>query len=64
VVRGLRDPLVGASWAERLASELPAGRLVVVPGVAHAAHYAAPRALARTIRRFVDEQAPAGVAVA
>lgn len=64
VVRGLRDPLVSASWAARLASELPAGRLVIVPGVAHAAHYAAPRSLARTIRRFVDEQAPAKVAVA
>ena len=64
VVRGLRDPLVSAAWAERVASELPAGRLVVVPGAAHAAHYAAPRSVARTIRRFVDEQAPASVAVA
>lgn len=64
VVRGLRDPLVSADWAERVASELPAGRLVVVPGAAHAAHYGAPRSVARTIRRFVDEQAPAQIAVA
>jgi pimeloyl-ACP methyl ester carboxylesterase len=64
VVRGLRDPLVGAPWAARLAAELPAGRLVVVPGVAHAAHYAAPRSVARVIRRFVDEVAPAATAVA
>jgi 2-hydroxy-6-oxonona-2,4-dienedioate hydrolase len=64
VVRGMRDPLVSAAWAEELASELPAGRLVVVPGVAHAAHYAAPRSVARTIRRFVDEQAPAQIAAA
>ena len=63
-MRGMRDPLVGAAWAERVASELPAGRLVVVPGVAHAAHYAAPRSIARTIRRFVDEQPAARVAVA
>ena len=64
VMRGMRDPLVGAAWAERVASELPAGRLVVLPGVAHAAHYAAPRSVARTIRRFVDEQPASRVAVA
>lgn len=57
VLRGMRDPLVSAAWAERVASALPAGRLAVVPGVGHAAHYAAPRSVARTIRRFVDEQA-------
>ncbi len=64
VVRGMRDPLVSAAWAERVASALPAGRLAVVPGVAHAAHYAAPRSLARTVRRFVDEQPASRVAVA
>jgi 2-hydroxy-6-oxonona-2,4-dienedioate hydrolase len=64
VVRGMRDALVSAAWAERVASELPAGRLAVVPGVAHAAHYAAPRSVARTVRRFVDEQPPARAAVA
>ena len=64
VMRGMRDPLVSAAWAERVASELPAGRLVVMPGVAHAVHYAAPRSVARTIRRFVDEQPAARVAVA
>ena len=64
VIRGMRDPLVSAAWAERLASALPAGRLVVVPGAAHAAHYAAPRSVARAVRRFVDEQAPSSAAVA
>jgi pimeloyl-ACP methyl ester carboxylesterase len=64
VVRGMRDPLVGAAWAERVASELPAGRLVVVPGAAHAAHYGAPRSVGRIIRRFVDEQPASRVAVA
>jgi pimeloyl-ACP methyl ester carboxylesterase len=63
VLRGMRDPLVSGGWAERVASALPAGRLGVVPGVAHAAHYAAPRAVARAVRRFVDEQ-PASQAVA
>jgi pimeloyl-ACP methyl ester carboxylesterase len=64
VVRGMRDPLVSAGWAERVAGRLPAGRLAVIPGVAHAAHYAAPRAVARAVRRFVDEQPAASVAVA
>jgi pimeloyl-ACP methyl ester carboxylesterase len=64
VIRGMRDPLVSPTWAARVASELPAGRLAVVPGVAHAAHYAAPRSVARTVRRFVDEQPAARVAVA
>jgi pimeloyl-ACP methyl ester carboxylesterase len=64
VVRGMRDPLVSAAWAERVALALPAGRLTVVPGVAHAAHYAAPRSVARTVRRFVDEQPASRAAVA
>jgi pimeloyl-ACP methyl ester carboxylesterase len=64
VMRGMRDPLVSAAWAERVASELPAGRLAVVPGAAHAAHYAAPRSVARTIRRFIDEQPASRLAVA
>jgi pimeloyl-ACP methyl ester carboxylesterase len=64
IVRGLRDPLVSAAWAARVASELPAGRLVIAPGTAHAVHYAAPRSMGRTIRRFVDEQAAANTAVA
>jgi pimeloyl-ACP methyl ester carboxylesterase len=64
VVRGMCDPLVSARWAERVASELPAGRLVVMPGAAHAAHYTSPRSVGRTIRRFVDEQAPARAALA
>jgi 2-hydroxy-6-oxonona-2,4-dienedioate hydrolase len=62
VIRGMRDPLVSAAWAERVAAALPAGRLAVVPGVAHAAHYAAPRSVGRTVRRFVDEQPASRVA--
>jgi len=64
VMRGVRDPMVSAAWAERVASELPGGRLALVPGVAHAAHYSAPRSVARTIRRFVDEQPASNAAVA
>jgi pimeloyl-ACP methyl ester carboxylesterase len=64
VLRGMHDPLVSAGWAERVASALPAGRLGVVPGVAHAAHYAAPRAVARAVRRFIGEQPASRAAVA
>ena len=64
VMRGMRDPLVSAAWAERVASALPAGRLAAVPGVAHAAHYAAPRSVARTVRRFIGEQPASRMAVA
>jgi 2-hydroxy-6-oxonona-2,4-dienedioate hydrolase len=64
VMRGMRDPLVSPAWAQRVASELPAGRLALVAGVAHAAHFAAPRPVARTIRRFVDAQPASRLAVA
>jgi hypothetical protein len=36
----------------------------VIPGAAHAAHYADPGTIGRTVRRFVDEQAPARLDVA
>lgn len=53
VVRGSRDPLVSRAWAEAAVRLVPAGRLVEVPGTAHAAHFAAPRRLARLICAFV-----------
>jgi pimeloyl-ACP methyl ester carboxylesterase len=42
VVRGERDPVVPQRWANVAARLLPAGRLAVIRGVAHVAHYAAP----------------------
>ncbi|HEX7125400.1 MAG TPA: alpha/beta fold hydrolase [Thermodesulfobacteriota bacterium] len=49
VVRGSRDPLVSRRWAETASRLLPRGRLVELPGVAHAAVYSAPRRLARVV---------------
>lgn len=56
VVRGERDPLVPARWAEEVASLLPAGELVVVPGAPHAVNYAAPHELANVIAAFSEDR--------
>ncbi len=53
VVRGGRDPIVSQCWAEEAARLLPAGRLVVIPGVAHTAQFSAPLECARVIRSFL-----------
>lgn len=53
IVRGARDPLVPQRWAERAAELLPHGRLIVLPGAAHAINYAQPKELARVIRDFL-----------
>ncbi len=55
VVRGERDPIVPARWAERAATLLPRGRLVVVPHGGHALNYSRPRDLARLVRAFLEE---------
>jgi pimeloyl-ACP methyl ester carboxylesterase len=54
VVRGGRDRVAPAGWAERLTAAFPCGELVVVPRYAHMAHYSAPLALAPVLRRFLD----------
>lgn len=53
VVRGARDPIVPERWARELASRLPHGRFISVPGAAHAVNYMAPHALARIVREFL-----------
>jgi pimeloyl-ACP methyl ester carboxylesterase len=55
VVRGDRDPIVPRTWAEEVASTLPRGRLVEVPGAAHAVNYNAPNALTRLTLDFLLE---------
>jgi 2-hydroxy-6-oxonona-2,4-dienedioate hydrolase len=53
VVRGARDPLVSQRWAEAVARLLPHGRLVVIPGAAHAVPYSAPVELGQVIEAFL-----------
>ena len=55
VVRGGRDPIVSAPWAEELARLLPRGRLVTLPDAPHAVNFSAPDALARAVRPFLRE---------
>ena len=57
VVRGERDPLCPQDWAEELARVASRGRLAVVRGAAHAAHYSHPRELAALVRGFLEEPA-------
>ena len=53
VLHGALDPIVPGWWAEEVAGLLPDGRLVVVPGAAHAMNYDAPSELARQVASFI-----------
>jgi 2-hydroxy-6-oxonona-2,4-dienedioate hydrolase len=58
IVRGSNDGFTGDEWVRDIVRMLPNGRLVVVPGEAHAVHYTRPRLVARIVREAVaDEQA-------
>ncbi len=57
VVRGGRDPLVPAGWAAQVCALLPFGRLLVIPGAAHAVPFSAPGELAQALDCFLDAPA-------
>ena len=61
VVRGALDPICRQSWAERVAADLPDGRLVVIPEVAHTLVFTSPRELAGVNRPFIDGTEPVAV---
>ncbi|SNR96872.1 Pimeloyl-ACP methyl ester carboxylesterase [Streptosporangium subroseum] len=50
VMRGAHDFIVPQAWAWRVASLLPQGKLVEVPGAGHTLNYSAPADVARVIR--------------
>lgn len=52
VVRGERDPIARADWAEALAAEAGDGLVVTIGGQAHHAQFTAPRAVADDLHRF------------
>jgi 2-hydroxy-6-oxonona-2,4-dienedioate hydrolase len=54
VVRGTKDPICRAAWAEYVTSRLPHGRLAVIPDVAHTLCYTAPVELADVTRDFLE----------
>ena len=55
VINGARDAITPGRWAADVAKRLPAGRLQVVPGVAHGVSSLAPRAFAAAVYRFVRD---------
>jgi pimeloyl-ACP methyl ester carboxylesterase len=57
VVWGERDAFVSREWAEECARLLPRGRLVVVPGAAHAVHYTSPALVAGIVAELLGEEA-------
>lgn len=53
VVHGTRDPIAPRPWAEQVASLLPQGQLVELPGAGHIPNYARPEELARAVLPFL-----------
>lgn len=54
VVLGARDARVPESWARRVVELLPQGRLVIIPGAAHALPSDSPLQLVRVVRPFLE----------
>lgn len=50
VLRGTRDALCPAEWAQRVAAAAPRGRLVTLPGAAHMTVQTHPAAVAAAVR--------------
>jgi pimeloyl-ACP methyl ester carboxylesterase len=57
VVGGECDPIVSAAWVRDMATRIPKGEAVILPGAPHAMNYSDPRALAGVIRAVVRDQA-------
>jgi 2-hydroxy-6-oxonona-2,4-dienedioate hydrolase len=55
VVRAGNDPVISQEWAERCASIVPDGRLIVIPGYCHTIHFIAPEVFTDAIRPFLLE---------
>lgn len=55
VVRGEHDPVCGAAWARLAAAQPRNGRLVVVPGAAHAVHWSHPAAVVQVVDELAEE---------
>ena len=56
IVRGSNDGFTGDEWVREVVRLLPHGRLVVVPGEAHAVHYTRPRLVAQIVREAVADE--------
>ena len=54
IVRGSRDPIVSQRWAEEVSELLPAGRLVILEGAAHAVNHNSPETLTESVLDFLS----------
>ncbi|RJT96498.1 alpha/beta hydrolase [Arthrobacter frigidicola] len=59
IIRGTLDPIARRDWCARLAGAARRGRLVEIPGQAHAAHRAGAAAVSAAIIRTVEGRLPA-----
>ncbi|HJU53973.1 MAG TPA: alpha/beta hydrolase [Pyrinomonadaceae bacterium] len=55
VVRGSRDPIVSERWAALVSELLPAGRLALLEGAAHAVNHNSPEELAEIVLDFMKD---------
>jgi len=56
VVGGEDDPIAPASWVRDLASRMPHGKAIIVPGASHALNYSNAPELAAAIDRAMGSQ--------
>ncbi|HET8528564.1 MAG TPA: hypothetical protein VFL60_06620 [Gaiellaceae bacterium] len=56
MLRGARDGFVSQRRREEAAALLPHGRLAVVAGAAHAAHYSRPSAVAQEVEQHLGKR--------
>ena len=56
VVWGEKDGFLSQAWVERVATLLPRGRLVAVPGESHAVHYTCPELIAEIVGELLAEE--------
>jgi 2-hydroxy-6-oxonona-2,4-dienedioate hydrolase len=56
VVWGEKDGFVSREWVERVATLLPRGRLVLVPGESHAVQYTRPELIASIVGELLVEE--------
>jgi len=60
VIGGERDPIISPEWVHEMASRIPKGEAIILPGAPHAMNYSDPKALAGVIHRAVGRTTPSG----
>jgi 2-hydroxy-6-oxonona-2,4-dienedioate hydrolase len=55
VVGGERDPIIPPGWVRDMASRIPRGEAIIVPGAPHALNYSSPRDLVNAVDRAASD---------